>query len=529
VEERHFNAPIVIYTGTPVKGGNVTNLGDTFGPFQLQRLLGEGGMAKVYLAIQRGAQGFEKSVALKVIDQRVTEDDRFVKALINEARLGGQLKHPNVVEIYGFDRVEGQYYLAMELVDGWTLDQLLKPNGKTSTPLPVTIALELLVEVCKGLAYVHGLADKHDTPMHLVHRDIKPANIIVSRAGEVKLLDFGIAKSDTSLYKTTNADVTKGTPVYMSPEQVRGESLDGRSDLFALGIILHELLSGEVLLAVGTLLEILNRVLQCEQPIVQNRFNVHSPAIQTILRKCVRANVGDRFASAQDMQTALKQARAELDGPTLVEWIKGMAPQDSHQPSPSPTPTPGPTRQQQTPKLASPAVQLAPVAAPEPTVHVTVPAPVQPSHRVWVGGLAIGVPVLVAIALIWPREPVELTASPQASHVASSTLPGLGVLPNLAVEPGPASTSPRATRQQPSPAPVETGTGTLVLNSRPWSRVDVDGQSVGVTPVHGFMVSAGKHTLVFHCGACLDQQVQTQTVTVTVANGETVSLTSVRF
>ena len=198
--------------------------GIAFGRYRLMYLLGEGGMAKVYRAVLSGPMGFEKDVALKRLDPRLTADERMVRSLVNEARLGGQLRHKNIVEIYEFNSVQANYYMAMEYVDGWTLDAVLATARRRGVFLPPSVVVEILSSVCKGLHFAHTLESKDGTPLNLVHRDLKPGNVIVSRDGDVKILDFGIAKADTNLYKTTAADVTKGTPSICRRSRSRARS-----------------------------------------------------------------------------------------------------------------------------------------------------------------------------------------------------------------------------------------------------------------------------------------------------------------
>ncbi len=297
--------------------------GIPFGRYRLVSLLGEGGMAKVYRAVLSGPMGFEKEVALKRLDPRLTADDRLVRSLINEARLGGQLRHKNIVEIYEFNQVQGHYYLAMEYVDGWTLDMVLMKTRGAYEMLPGSVIIELLQGILTGLAYAHSLKSRDGVPMNLVHRDMKPGNIIISRAGDVKLLDFGIAKADTNLYKTTAADVTKGTPIYMSPEQVTGQPLDGRSDLFSLGSIVHEMVTLDVPFHGDNLLAIMHAVLNAEVEeavaTVADRF----PLLAPVMAKCMAKEPEDRYATASEISKELRTIRRQMaPGPTLEEWLE---------------------------------------------------------------------------------------------------------------------------------------------------------------------------------------------------------------
>ena len=297
--------------------------GIPFGRYRLMYLLGEGGMAKVYRAVLSGPMGFEKDVALKRLDPRLTADERMVRSLVNEARLGGQLRHKNIVEIYEFNSVQANYYMAMEYVDGWTLDAVLETARRRGVSLPPSVVVEILSSVCKGLHFAHTLESKDGTPLNLVHRDLKPANVIVSRDGDVKILDFGIAKADTNLYKTTAADVTKGTPVYMSPEQVTGAKLDARSDLFSLGSIMVELLTLDVPFKGGNLLAIMHAVLNADVESSLAQVSRTCPLMTPVVERSMAQDRDQRFSTALELEKALREVRRALaPGPTLAEWLE---------------------------------------------------------------------------------------------------------------------------------------------------------------------------------------------------------------
>ena len=188
--------------------------------------------------------GFSKEVALKRLRKgAVGRDRRQIEALVNEARLGGQLRHPGLVEVYGCEVVDGSFCLAMEYVKGWELDDVLWRLSSADVPLPQGAVIDILRQLADAIAYAHSATDGEGAPLRLVHRDLKPQNIFLDHRGRVKIADFGLAKSTANLYQTTEADVTRGSPLYMSPEQIEGQALDGRSDLFALGSIASELSS----------------------------------------------------------------------------------------------------------------------------------------------------------------------------------------------------------------------------------------------------------------------------------------------
>ena len=215
-----------------------------FGRYELLEVLGAGAMAQVFRARQRGPMGFNKEVALKLLRRDAAPRHRTeMEALINEARVGGRLRHPNLVEIYGCEVVDGSLCITMEYVQGWTLDEVLWRCTEVGQNLPRASVIDILRQLAAGLHSAHQACDENNVPLRLIHRDLKPQNIFLDLMGVVKIADFGLAKSSQSLYQTQGGEA-KGSPLYMSPEQISGAELDQRSDLFALGTIGIELVTG---------------------------------------------------------------------------------------------------------------------------------------------------------------------------------------------------------------------------------------------------------------------------------------------
>lgn len=214
-----------------------------FGRFILTGLAGQGGMATVFHAALPGPMGFEKRLVVKVIRIDLTADEYLRRMLVTEALIGAQLHHPNVVEVIEFGEIEGRYYLAMELIDGISLKNLLRYHRERHQPISAAVILLILEQILEGLAYAHAArSHKEDQPLGVVHRDLKPANVLADTHGVVKILDFGIARAAIRHPDGPQAEVNAGTPRYMSPEQVRGrDDIGPRSDLFALGGLLYEL------------------------------------------------------------------------------------------------------------------------------------------------------------------------------------------------------------------------------------------------------------------------------------------------
>jgi eukaryotic-like serine/threonine-protein kinase len=212
------------------------------GRYVLDRELGVGGMARIYLARQQGPDGFERICVVKCVLDHLIDDGESVKMFLDEARLTAQLNHPNIAQIYDFGENDGTYFLAMEYIAGCDLSAILKRNTERSEFMPVPVAARIASQLATALDYAHHALGTDGRPLNIVHRDVSPENILVTASGGVKLIDFGIAKSATARLKT-QAGMVKGKVAYMSPEQAVGGVLDGRSDIFSLGLVLFEMLT----------------------------------------------------------------------------------------------------------------------------------------------------------------------------------------------------------------------------------------------------------------------------------------------
>lgn len=235
-----------------------------FGRYILTAKIAMGGMAEIFRAKSVGAEGFEKVVVIKRILPHFSEDEGFVTMFKDEAKVASHLNHANVVQIFDFDEVDNLFYIAMEYVEGCDLKRVLDQGAKLGKPLSIAQAVYIMIEASKGLDYAHKrIVDGQ--PLNIIHRDVSPHNVMVSFNGEVKIMDFGIAKAASRSTKTRVGTV-KGKCAYMSPEQARGRNLDPRSDLFALGVCMWEMLTGKRLFVGESDFETLNNVLKAEVP-----------------------------------------------------------------------------------------------------------------------------------------------------------------------------------------------------------------------------------------------------------------------
>jgi eukaryotic-like serine/threonine-protein kinase len=275
-----------------------------FGKYTLLERISHGGMAEVFRARTLGEAGFERIVAIKLLLPQVAMDEEFVTMLIDEAKIAGQLSHANIAQIFDLGRAEDRYYIVQEYVPGRDLRAILRHLSDGDQRLTLAQACHILLKVCEGLDYAHNKRDAAGNPLNLVHRDISPQNVIASYEGEIKLIDFGIVKAEGRATRTL-AGLVKGKFAYMSPEQLRGLPVDRRSDVFACGIVLHELLTGEPLFKRGTEFETLRRARygDIEPPSKQNREV--PPELDRIALKALARHVDDRYQNALQFRDEL--------------------------------------------------------------------------------------------------------------------------------------------------------------------------------------------------------------------------------
>ena len=278
--------------------------GVPFGNYRLQRRLARGGMAEVFLARLIGVEGFERRVAIKRILPHLSESEEFRAMFLDEARLAAQLTHPNIVHIYDFGKVEDYYFIAMEYVDGVDIGRLIRRAKER--PVPFELAARILADVCAGLQFAHNAVDPIGRKLDVVHRDVTPQNVLVSYDGQVKLVDFGIAKAQFAAGRT-RPGVVKGKYAYMSPEQVEGRSLDGRSDVFSAGICFYEMLTGVPLFRRDDVVASM-REIRDGKPIHPEKHRKDVPEeLVNIIRRALQTSRDNRYASASAMQTDLEK------------------------------------------------------------------------------------------------------------------------------------------------------------------------------------------------------------------------------
>ena len=277
------------------------------GQYELLLELAAGGMATVYVARQIGAAGFERLVVVKRVHRHLLENASFTDMFLDEARVASMIHHPNVVPVVDVVEAEGELFLVMNYIDSATVAKLRHAAGKAKQRIPPAIAARIVADALAGLHAAHEAVDMQGAPLDVVHRDVSPQNIIVGADGVGRLIDFGIAKAQRRITETQTGSL-KGKYGYMSPEQSKGKDLDRRSDVFAMGVVLYEMLTNERLFASDNEFETLRRI--AEAPITNPSIKVSAvpAALDAVVQKALARPVDERFANAAEFLDALTAA-----------------------------------------------------------------------------------------------------------------------------------------------------------------------------------------------------------------------------
>ena len=523
-----------------------------FGKYAILGELGVGGMAKVFKARLFGLHGFEKTLALKIIDPQRSGEQEFVDLFIREATLAARLDHDNIVRIFDFDQIEGVYYIAMEYVDGSNLRGLLNLARKAGSPIQVAEAVAIASGVCQGLAYAHG--EVGNRPFSVVHSDISPSNILISRYGEVKIADFGIAMAEGAAEKS-QPGVVRGKVSYMSPEQTRAEPLDKRTDIFSFGCVLWELCTGQKLFEGDSDAEIIEKVRNAditppsalnqsvpveldelvlaalehdrEKRTVTASYLVNGlheimdrlgekAAPSVILERMTARLLPPREHTTTITSSVVTNPRPEQPGSLPGSLPPGFAKKevtvlDRPGPDVKHPPVSGTNRDHlgnhmvlATDSLPSPN-ELAILAAsqpletsPSPLPHVSPALPHSRRSRglYWAFGAALLVLLGVSVGVIWSR--LSENVDPHPGEAVFSSLKDNFPVHQEAVSPPEISNSAAPANSQTSPsasASPEPSYGWLYLNSLPAAEVYLGNKKLDETPVNGLRLPAGRHWL----------------------------------
>lgn len=495
-------------------------------------------MGEVYLAMAAGPEGVEKPVAIKLIRDLHQQNQALVDMFLEEAKVAFLLSHPNVVQTHEIGRVEGQCFIVMEYVDGITLERLLRYfTHQLEQPLPVPFALFIGLQVARGLDYAHGMKDQEGRPLSIVHRDVSPSNVLLSRDGQVKITDFGLAKSTLRKVESMAGHI-KGKAAYMPPEQLAGAAIDARADLYALGVVLYEMLGGRNPFGDPATLSLQERVASQVLPLQLLAPHLSRQAV-AVVERCMATDPADRLPGARDLVRAIDACMREADlrvsDYELAEFVvKALAESEASSGRPHPFDL---ALGLQIDRIAGNGglstfvkVSTLPTSRREPLVHpgnaTKTPAPPEGGFPVplsaatssvlrrswpllrWAVTLALALVLGGAGLLLFHHRrgtknegsiPVTLASKAADDASASPAKPRAGGLDGSAA--ARASTSDAKISSPPRPSsrlshhrpPKGKATGTLSVNSEPWSTVFVDGERVRETPLVGHRLTVGRH------------------------------------
>jgi serine/threonine-protein kinase len=302
-------------------------LGSTANSYAILAKLATGGMAELFLARNASGAGIERYVVLKRVLSHRTNDERFVRMFLDEARLAAQLQHPNIAQVYDTGVLGESYFFTMEYVHGETVRELMLRAQADTLDIPIGCALTIVAGAAAGLHHAHERIGMDGKPLHIVHRDVSPSNLMVSYEGQLKLVDFGVAKA-TMRSSETNAGTVKGKISYLSPEQCRGRATDRRSDLFALGIVMWELLAGERLFQRDTDYDSMDAIVKQSPPSLIARRPDVPVEVEAIVSKLLAKDPAERFQTAGELLEAIEgtavQTSLSLSVASLARFMREL-------------------------------------------------------------------------------------------------------------------------------------------------------------------------------------------------------------
>lgn len=399
------------------------------GKYLLLDKIATGGMAELYRAKIIGVQGFEKLIAIKKILPHLAGEEELVKSFIDEAKLAALLQNQNIVQIYDFGNLDGSYFIAMEYLLGKDLRSIVNKSKEKGMPLSLENSLHVISRVCAGLDYAHNLKDYQGKPLNIIHRDISPQNIFVTYEGDVKIVDFGIARAATQS-TLTQVGMIKGKVAYMSPEQAKGEHIDHRSDIFATGIVLYELATHKRMFQ-GETLKILSLVRNAEYESPESAARDLPAKLLGILHKALEKDSGQRYQSCGEMLADLEECVYQLSmRPTargLSEYMKTlfaeeMAAEQNCLKRLLPAAAPEVKELERETPTVKEIRQKEPPAAPAPK-----PQEKKKSNIVWYGaGAAIVASILIIFSLVSKEKPApipEKKTAPEKKIVETVKIP----------------------------------------------------------------------------------------------------------
>jgi serine/threonine protein kinase len=526
-----------------------------FGRYRLCGRLAAGGMAEVWAAQLLAPGGFVKPMVIKRVLPELAENPTFLRMLMTEARVAARLSHANVCSVFELGEVTGEYFIAMEYLRGAPLSHVLRDGGA----VPPAVAAAMVAQACDGLHYAHEQRDNQGNLLGLIHRDVSPHNLFLTVDGVVKVLDFGIAKVDDGISERTEEGKVKGKLTYMSPEQLAAESLDRRTDVWALGVVLWELLTGNRLFGGGGPADTVDGIRNGRVPRLGERGPIYA-RLDEAIAGALRVDRVQRFATAAELRRAILEAlaptaaagtdelmqlawercgaevrvndrRFDDDGGPADDAVVERLPLRAEETEPSISRAAEPVTH--SPDTA-PEIEVVPVAAPVAVAPAEAREFAVPRARApWIVAVAV---VIVAVAVVawlapWrarrtPPPPVApaavalhdagggaapaassppvaappatappATAPPAAAPPAVAIDAGVSPLDAATAPPPVVAVGPAVIEPRRPPRPPAARLGKLFIDARPWATIYVDGRKLGVTPIVGHALPAGGHVI----------------------------------
>ena len=455
--------------------------GQRVGSYEMLVELASGGTATVGIAVYRGAEGFERLVVLKRVHRHLTKDREFMGMLLDEARLASSIRHPNVVPVIDVVRAEDEVVLVMDYVESVSLSQLTREAERTGKRLPIAVASRILHDVLIGLHEAHEAVDIRRQPLGIVHRDISPQNIVVGVDGVSRVIDFGIAKARSRI-ATTRAGTIKGKCAYMAPEQVDGQPLDRRCDVFAAGIVLWETLTGKRLFRGDDEFEEMRRVMKAPIPPPSSENAECGPDVDVVLSHALARPLEERFQTARAFARALEQAIPPCDTRVVGEHVEAicgteleyrhgrlqailgeeldkLSPRVGHRTMPTVTAAMPPAPRETPPRLTETSVES----------DIVVP-PRRSLTPVLVGVTVLSLLVGAAAATVYlSRSTLTPTLTPTPTPTPTSTPTSTPPPPALSLTPSPSPSLTPLSLPHPKPHPQQPPTPPPELKSNPYS------------------------------------------------------------
>jgi serine/threonine-protein kinase len=524
--------------------------------------LATGGMAEIYLARQTSIAGFQKLLVIKRILSHLSREDVFVEMFLDEARIAAQINHPNVVQIYDLGCVEGQYFIAMEYLDGEGLSEVMRQARKQRQPVPPMLAAGMALQMCEGLHHAHTMLGPDGEPLKVVHRDVNPQNIFVLYSGGVKLVDFGIAKA-AKRFSQTSTGMLKGKYGYMSPEQIMNLSLDSRSDVYSAGVVLWEMLTGRRLFRQSNELEILKAITEQDPPPPSSILPTIPQALDDVCMRALKRSRDLRYQTAGEMRLELsfylKRIKETSDTVAIGEFMQslfadrieekrklvkaaqaqarsgelgealfgGLHGREDTEPSVS----------RYTPSFVEPDAILSTPGSRSGEIVIRQKSSAWRVLALLTGGALIAVVVL--LIFLWPSKWGEKSSAVEPDPVKPDQPvvedagtkpdkePGEAVVVVPPKEPDPAQLKKKKKvrkKRRKKKTVAKGGPGRLRLATSPWTTIYFKGEKLGVTPLVDVELPPGRHTLrAVNPGKGIERK-----ITVVIRSGQTTAK-SVRF